>query len=399
MFSYQKTKKGLSLFSILLFYGALSLSSSVFAAITVTAGDGQQVSAGSDSENIDFKVLDELGNPKTGTTVKFSLIGPTGNTIIDGLSPSSADSDDDGLVSTRLNGTGTIGNYAIMAKLATDETQSVITNVIVVAGDAAQLTLVAGNDQTVTIGQSSANITFQLTDASDNAVAGKAVNFSLEAPTGSSSILSPSTATTDTNGQVTTRLETFKIDPKGNYIIVATLDADNTVTANTVVEVIDSLPDLPSLGLGMTLETTGALTDASASFNGGTKVNDQEFQQEVILTTNDSVLIQGIINVDSAHVGQPADILVVSYYNPVLAFDVGGVYVMIDNNNVILDWDGNPASLVAFTRVTQLPTRQFVNMYGGPLPPGQVRAYFGYRLADGTVIFNGNQTINARIKE
>lgn len=397
MFNYQKTKKGLSLISVILLYGVLSLSQSVFAAITVTAGGGQQVSAGSDSEDIVFKVLDEQGNPKTGTTVNFSLTGPTGNTIADGLSPSSIDSDGDGLVSTHLNGTGAVGNYSITATIVDDD-QKVITNVIVAAAAATQLTLVAGNNQSLTIGQSSSNITFQLADAFDNAVAGKTVNFSIQAPTGSNSSLSLTTAATDTNGQVTTRLVTNSTDPKGNYTVIANLDDDNTVTANVSVEVTDLIPDLPSLGFGMVLEATGALTEANASFNGGIKVNNGEFQQEAAFTINDSVFIQGVINVDSTHVGQPAEILVVGYYNPLLAFDVGGVYVMIDNNNAILNWDGNPANLVAFTSVAQLPTRQFVNMYGGPLPAGQVRAYVGYRLADGTIIFNGNQTINARIK-
>ena len=287
--------------------------------------------------------------------------------------------------------------YSITATIVDDD-QKVITNVIVAAAAATQLTLVAGNNQSLTIGQSSSNITFQLADAFDNAVAGKTVNFSIQAPTGSNSSLSLTTAATDTNGQVTTRLVTNSTDPKGNYTVIANLDDDNTVTANVSVEVTDLIPDLPSLGFGMVLEATGALTEANASFNGGIKVNNGEFQQEAAFTINDSVFIQGVINVDSTHVGQPAEILVVGYYNPLLAFDVGGVYVMIDNNNAILNWDGNPANLVAFTSVAQLPTRQFVNMYGGPLPAGQVRAYVGYRLADGTIIFNGNQTINARIK-
>jgi hypothetical protein len=397
MFNFQETKKGLSLFSVILLYGVLSLSQSAFAMLTVITGGGQQVSAGSYSEDIVFKVLNEQGNPETGTTVSFSLTDPSGNTIADGLSPSSADIDGEGLVSTRLNGTGTIGNYAITAKLVTDETQNATANVVVVAAAATQLTLVTGNNQTLAIGQSSSNITFQLTDAFDNPVAGKVVNFSTQAPTGSNSSLSLTTATTDTKGQVTTRLETSSTDPKGNYTVIAILNTDNTVTTNAAVEVTDEIPDLPSLAFGMMLDATGVFTEAGASFNGGVKVNDKEFQQEVVLTTNDSVSIQGVINVDSAHVGQPADILVVSYYNPTTLLDVGGVYVMIDNNNAILNWDGNPANLVAFTRVAQLPTRHFVNMYGGPLPAGQVRAYFGYRLDNGTIVYN-EHTINARIK-
>ncbi|EDN66174.1 hypothetical protein BGP_2699 [Beggiatoa sp. PS] len=271
---------------------------------------------------------------------------------------------------------------------------------IVITGSAAKLTVLTGDNQTIPQTQVSANIIFQLTDAYDNAVAGEEINFTVRSSTGeiSSSGLSLSTATTDTNGEVTTRLEVT--DTKGNYTVIATFAADTTMTADALVAVTDAIPKLPSLGLGIKLEATGALSDAKETgFNGGIKVNDGEFLQEAVLTTNDSVLFQSEISVDSTHIGQSADILVVAYYSPVAPFDVGGTYFMIDNRNAILVWDGNPASLVPFIRINQLPAKQFVNMYGGPLPAGQVQAYVGYRLDDGTIIYNGNQTINARIKE
>jgi hypothetical protein len=400
MFIDHKNQKSLGFTYFLLLFSALCLSPSAFATITVNSGGGQQIAAGSDSQDIVFKVLDDQGNPNTGTTINFTLIGPQGNTITDGLSNNTATPDgNDGLVSTRLNSTGTIGNYAITARQATDSTQSATTNVIVIAGNAAKLTVSAGDNQTITQGQVSSNLTFQLTDTFNNAVAGEDINFTVRTPTGetSSSGLSSSTATTDSNGEVTTRLENS--DTKGNYTVIATRAADTTMTANVLIIVTDARPDLPSLGLGMTLEANGAITDANAIFNGGTKVNDGEFQQEVVLTTNDSVLIQSEITIDSAHVGQAADILVVAYYNPIAAFDTGGEYVMIDNRNAVLPWNGDPASLVSFISVNQLPAKQFVNMYGGTLPAGQVRAYVGYRLINsGLVIFNGNQTINARIR-
>lgn len=398
MFSDQTNKKSFGFVYILFIYSALCLSPSAFATITVTAGGSQQIAAGSDSQDVVFTVLDEQGTPNTGTTVNFSLTGPSGNIITDGLSNNTSTPDDNGLSTTRLNGTGTIGNYAITARLATDSNQTATTNIVVTAGDASQLTVTTGNNQTVSQNQASVNITFQLTDAFNNAVAGEGINFTVRTPAGetSSSGLSISTATTDSNGEVTTRLDSTDI--KGNYTVIATYTVDTSITTDAVVSVTDAEPDLPSLGFGTRLEATGELNEANASFSGGTKVNDGEFMQEVVLTTNDSVFIQSQISVDSAHVGQAADILIVAYYSPVAPFDVGGQYFMIDNKNLILVWDGNPVNLVPFIRVNQLPAKQFVNMYAGTLPAGQVQAYVGYRLDDGTIVYNGNQTIKARIK-
>ena len=79
----------------------LLLAAPANAAITVTGGSGQQVPAGSPSADIFFKVTDATGNPKTGATVNFSLIDPSGNPVNNGLSASSASSNNDGLVSTQ----------------------------------------------------------------------------------------------------------------------------------------------------------------------------------------------------------------------------------------------------------------------------------------------------------
>jgi len=89
------------------FYLLYSLNSPVLAAVTLVTGGSQEISAGTASNDIIFKVLDDTGNPDTATTtnlnikikVKFSLVGPSGETITNGLSTMLADSDNSGQVS------------------------------------------------------------------------------------------------------------------------------------------------------------------------------------------------------------------------------------------------------------------------------------------------------------
>jgi len=67
-------------------------------------------------------------------------------------------------------------------------------------------------------------------------------------------------------------------------------------------------------------------------------------------------------------------------------------------------WDGNLQSLLALDKVKlanfqPLSTENNKTLYKGRFDaPGHVCFYFGYRLPDGTLVFNGEQTINVRIK-
>jgi hypothetical protein len=39
-----------------------------------------------------------------------------------------------------------------------------------------------------------------------------------------------------------------------------------------------------------------------------------------------------------------------------------------------------------------------VNIYKGELPPGKIRVFFGYRLENGEIVFNGNQPIKVNVQ-
>lgn len=392
-------KKDLYRFSSLLIYGILFLWQPVFAAITIISGENQTMSAGADSEDIVFQVVDEQGNPNTGEIVNFSLVNQKGEAITEGgLTVYIAETDDNGQVSTRLKDTNIIDNYTITATLATDTTQHINTKIMIVSGVATQLTVLEGDNQTISAGKNSANILFQLTDASDNVVSGQVVNFKLITPTGNTSLnnLFTMNAISDINGKVTTRLE--EPDIKGNYTVIATLSSNDAVTASTTVQVTEAIPELPSLGFGIAIDKDWKPVDTNVIFHGGISVNNGDFTQEMVLPiSNDAIFIQGMIKVDNNHVGQPADIIMVVGYKLVNAEEI---FIMLDSSKAVQLWDGNPDKLVSFMRIASLPATQIVNLYDGQFQEaGKLQIYFGYRLDNGVIVFNASQAINILIKE
>ena len=72
----------------------------------------------------------------------------------------------------------------------------------------------------------------------------------------------------------------------------------------------------------------------------------------------------------------------------------GELFFMLDNQKRPLLWDGDPDKLVAAIKDITLAASVPVEIYQGGLVDGQIRVYFGYRLENGMVVFNGEQTIN-----
>jgi hypothetical protein len=369
-------------------------------AIIVTAGASQTVPASFDSADIVFKVIDELGNPNTSARVNLSLVNPKGDIMVAGLSSYGGKTDDYGQVSTRLNGTSILGNYAITATLATDTTRFTGTNVVVTAGRVADLKVIEGDNQSIFAGQDSADIRFKLTDAFDNAVPNQVVNFTVKNPAGeiSNNGLSTILATSDVNGKVTVRLKA--IETSGIYTVIATLATNESMTDNTLVQVKAALPKLPSLGFGGIVDSRGNGEDTKeVSFNGGISVNGGEFEPEAVFTTKDSFVVQGIINVGSNHVEKMADIIVVASYKPLPPAEAESFY-MLDNLGVPKLWEGDMSKLEALKSGITLSEAFLVVLYEGQLTiGGRLRFFFGFRLDDGVIVFNAVQTINARIRE
>jgi len=219
-----------------------------------------------------------------------------------------------------------------------------------------------------------------------------------------------------------------------------------------------SYANLPELGKALAFDLQGKPISTTARFAGGISTDDKTFARDKMVSLAEPVTIGGVITPAPEHVGQLADIVGVGYYvregflssdnaepancDPTLVDSVakGGYYMMkqrgdqycswvvkgsdADKNWCVSEteknavprkrpeteseyfglWDGNLQSLLAIDKVTladyqPLATENDKVLYKGRFDaPGHVCFYFGYRLPDGTLVFNGEQTINVRIK-
>jgi len=389
---HTRTSNKRLLLLVLLINGIFSLFQPALADITVLSGNNQQIFADNDSADIVFLVTDEVGNPNTNAVVNFTLVNAAGNTMSVGLSKYRNETNNNGHVSTYLNST-VIGSYTVTATLATDTSQSATADVDIFAGTPTQLTVSQSKHQTIPAGRNSADILFKLTDAFGNPISQKVIDFKVEKPDNDITTkgLSTTLAVTDVNGEGKIYLKAT--DTQGTYKIIGSLATDDTITTNATVQVTAPLPEGPSLGFGGAIDKEGKPVETTTIFHGGISINGGAFNQEVIVAPDDSVLIRGEIRIDSNHVGKSADLFILIGYKPLNQPEIA---IMLDNKKGIQLWDGVMENLASFEHISILPETRIVEIYEGPFvqEPAQVRIYFGYRLNDGVIVFNAEQSIN-----
>jgi len=151
---------------------------------------------------------------------------------------------------------------------------------------------------------------------------------------------------------------------------------------------------LAVLGKGTVTNARSVLISTDSLFMGGISVNNQAFQRQVTQDLSDTVEIQGVISVDPADVGKTADIFV--YIDAETAS--GRVDLVLSQDKILL-WDGNLKNLVPMINNVSLAAVQPVAIYQGTFQAtGHLRIYFGYGLADGTLVFN-SQPLETTIEE
>jgi hypothetical protein len=166
---------------------------------------------------------------------------------------------------------------------------------------------------------------------------------------------------------------------------------------------------LPHLGRGMVLVDNNSTLKKNlpcqtlpcpvkAAFYGGSSVNGLSYRNPLTLHPYQYVTLQGEIDVVAEHAGQLADLLIVATWQP-LHSNEPPIYLMLDNQGQILPWNLNLASLVAAQPQVKLAPTQEINLYTGFLSLGQIQWFFGYRLLDGVIVFNGEQAIELVIRE
>jgi hypothetical protein len=169
------------------------------------------------------------------------------------------------------------------------------------------------------------------------------------------------------------------------------IDEETKETVVTCIAKFKSLgnfevPISPSL---VTLEE-GYVRDTTATFLGNLSITDSTFEKSgevIVLYSSAKVDLTGTITVDPTHIEQLADILVLAGYAPLE--NENRTFFMRTGEINVQPWDGNVANLSAFQKSILLQTEQPIEIYSGALLQGYWEIYFGYRLPNETIIFNG----------
>lgn len=153
---------------------------------------------------------------------------------------------------------------------------------------------------------------------------------------------------------------------------------------------------IPGKATSAVVKPNGTIDFSSnAHFKGGVAVDNGDFATNgaVELTPEGSeVLIAGNIEFDSAHVGETVDIILAISYQVGGPFNPTFWFTYADGEFVV--WSGDPAELGTFQEHTivkdeNLPITVLNTTLVQGVTPGTIGVYFGYRLADGDVHFNG----------
>jgi hypothetical protein len=151
---------------------------------------------------------------------------------------------------------------------------------------------------------------------------------------------------------------------------------------------VDNGTKLLELGNGNATDATGNPTTSSATFYGGVLVNNEP-KPEVSL--NDTVDVTGKIEVDCRHVGQSADIVV---YASHIYGETTDWYMLNSDGNPV-PWASATSDMPAVGELDAFKEEVLqkihpVDMYDKKFVyTGELNIFFGYRIADGTVVTNG----------
>ena len=183
------------------------------------SGDGQSGETGHHlTDPLIVTVLDQYGNPLPDVTVSFS-VNPTDGV----LNPASATTDSNGEASTLLQLGGTVGEYIVTASVS--GVSSVTFTATATAPPppppparvATTLEVFSGDSQTAETNQHLTNpLIVKVLDQDSAALSGVEVSFSVSPNDG---VLSPTSATTDADGQASTALQLGST--AGTYTVTA----------------------------------------------------------------------------------------------------------------------------------------------------------------------------------
>ena len=353
-----------------------------------------------------------LNNPLiAGRNILFSLDSPDNQA---NLSVEKDVTDNQGQVSTQITAPETAGTYTLTATLAENDAITAKAEVEVIASvpdkveeltvsQPAELLVDNGNAIFTEIDEQ-ITITFKLTDKNGNVIKEtpevNLVNHQ-QAADKSSQTLDSNSIEIESNGQISI---TWFPDEIGRYTLKTSGDAVEIATVYVL-----------RTGVAFNTPTTQYPSTITTAFGGISNDNGQSYRELLSLTTREEVSLQGLIKVDDQHACKAkylsqqvfckrADIIVVSMLY--LPFDNDLFLFGRDNEGQFQFWSRyteltqNIDSLAASKEDVFLSQMHRVDIYQGTFPfPGILFMYFGYRLKDGTIVYNGQQYMTVIITD
>ncbi|MEM7016552.1 MAG: chitobiase/beta-hexosaminidase C-terminal domain-containing protein [Pseudomonadota bacterium] len=140
------------------------------------------------------------------------------------------------------------------------------------------------------------------------------------------------------------------------------------------------------------ISNLGAALDINAHIAPFVSGSSGVLGNNIDVPNSDVVVVRTMVEPDTTHVGMSADMLLVAIYT---VNDVASIFMREGDANWQL-WDGLASSLASAGRIESLLVRQNLNVVQGPvsvLLPGSLIIYAGYRLDDGSLVFNGLEPI------
>jgi len=141
----------------------------------------------------------------------------------------------------------------------------------------------------------------------------------------------------------------------------------------------------PPCNNALQLSANGKLQGNAGCFTH--RVNEVELEKASVLP-NTPLHIQTLIDTNPQYLGQYAEVLLVAVYFP---DPIADPIALQRRGNTWLSWGGGLDELSAITRYPSLPKQITVEVFQGTLGNalGRFEVYIGYRLADGSIVFNG----------
>jgi len=133
--------------------------------------------------------------------------------------------------------------------------------------------------------------------------------------------------------------------------------------------------------------------DTQACFASKLSIREERLPNHRRLTHKEAqtIRVSSPVVIEPAHIGQAADILMVGIHS-----SLTNRILYTRDEQTWKVWDENISSLPSAQYYPQLPEKIEIFVYEGNLSPwpGEYAAYVGYRLEDGTIIYNGAEPIH-----